>query len=255
MIIEKKFHIFTHPWKKVKIYVSTNKIFKHKLLKVLAYKTLPVWYYKIRTFFLFRFIINLFFTVKKEVPDEGVFLIYEGYESTLYFYKEKGKTSILRLEDGTFTKEDFLGYPIHWDFTKREVPHKSAIEEVLKEHWSQLKSGEKTLHGDFTHSNILIDDEGAITIIDSQEVRPETPIIYDLFYFYSYFLYRASISNNEDFYEKQLEQIYLNIFKDEKEVIESVEYLDNKYFHFTNDVDVFKKYKRKFKKFLEQILQ
>lgn len=254
MNIKKEFYIFSPPWKKIKIYYSPKEILDNKILKVMALKTLPHWYFKFRTNKIFASILNLFLKIKKEIPKKDTFLIYEGYDSSIFFYKKNGELSVIRKIENSYIEEPFLGYPIHWDFSLKEIPNKNKIQSTLKKHWELLKTGKARVHGDFTHANILLDEEGEVTVIDSRQIKQELPIINDLFYFYSYFLYRASLYNNDKFYEKILEEIYAQILIKDKNILRLVDKLDRSAFHFTKKRKTFCCYKKRFKDFLIRIL-
>jgi len=168
----------------------------------------------------------------------------------LFFYKEKLQIKVKRQINGNLIEEKFLGYPIHWDFTLKEIPNLNLMKEVLKRHWQELKKDRNNLHGDFTHSNILVSDKNKVTIIDKKTVDPDTPIINDLFYFYSYFLRRAKVYNNDLLYEEKLKDIFRDILQSNHAALETISHLKIENFHFSKKEEVFTYWKDRFENFL-----
>lgn len=248
--MKKPFYLFSLPWKRVKIYFDDKQTLDTELFKSLASKTMPMWYIKRR-----RALPNIFFKKIIDVREENTFLMYEGYDSTIFFYKEGKDIKVLRKKDEKYFKEGFLGYPIHWDFTLDYIPNKELLIKVLKNHWEDLKKGKK-LHGDFTHYNILVDEGENVSFIDEKELGNDTPIIFDLFYFYSYFLHRADMYGKRDVYERELEDTYSIILKNEKRGIsQSLDKIIINDFHFSKKEETFQSYKGEFEKLLDEIIK
>lgn len=198
-------------------------------------------------------LLNSFFRVEKEVPNNNVFLIYKGYDSTVFFYKEENKIKVIREKKGYYYPEKFLGYPIHWDYSLNHIQQKQILRNILKNHWSNLKKKNVRIHGDFTHLNILVNEKGEVTIIDPQKTEEDSPIITDLFYFYSYLLYRASKYEKDYLYEQELQEIYAEVLKADKDVLNSLSLLKQKDFNFSNNQKDFYYWKNRFKNFIKDI--
>ena len=254
------FFLFSPPWKRVKIYFSANEILKEKLFKSLAQKTAPNFYTRIRTSRIFCILFNWFFKREKEIPNTKVFLIYEGYDSTVFFYIKEHEIGVIRKKDGKHTEEEFLGYPIHFDFSLDYIPNKKLLQEVLRKHWIDLKSGKTKIHGDFTHNNILVDENEKISFIDKKKVQEDTSVITDLFYFYAYFLIRASLYRPRDkrrltSLENDLNSIYSSVFEDEdKTALEMINKLSLKNFNVCDSEYIFNYWKKEFYNLVEKVI-
>jgi hypothetical protein len=250
--MKKTLYLFSPPWKKVKIYFDCTETLDTDLLKVLTQKTLPRWYIEIRSIKLF----NPFFKTKSFVPEKNTFVKYRGYDSEIYFYYERENIKVIRKENGEYVKEEFLGYPIHWDFSLDSLPNNELLTDLLKNIWLGLKNGDMDIHGDLTHYNILVNKNGDITIIDEKKVSKDTPYIFDLFYFYAYFLHRASLYGKRNIYEDILKTIYTEIFKgEERNILKDIEKIPLKDFPFSKEEKVFNKWKRDFTLFLRSNLR
>lgn len=252
--LTKTFYIFSPPWKKVQLLFDDPKVFETNLFKSLSLKLLPTWYIKIRK----RKIFNLFLRVEKHIPHQNTFLIYEGYDSHIFFYENgtgDGEIKVIRQIDGEYVEEKFLGYPIHWDFSLNQIPLKNLLGNVISKHWQELKQNKDAIHGDFTHSNILVDEQNNISIIDKKPVSDTTPIIYDLFYFYSYFLHKAKLQKKDILYENFLLEIFKEALQDEKNLIEQIKLISIDNFHFSKKEKVFLYWRERFENFLKKIIQ
>ncbi|MHC1716400.1 MAG: hypothetical protein AB9915_00690 [Candidatus Dojkabacteria bacterium] len=254
----KNFFLFSPPFKQVKIYFSSKEDLNTELLKSLALKTLPKIYLDVRRNTIFYFLFNWISQIRIDVPDTNTFLIYKGYDSTIFFIKNNSSIQILRKKNGEIQKEDFLGYPIHYDFSLGHITNKELISKVLKEHWINLKNGKDTLHGDFTHSNILVDGNKKVTVIDSKKTSTNCSIITDHFYFYAYFMLRAKMANYsmKDTFEKELLGIYTEVFKDEdtERIIESIKELKLEDFNVARKQETFDFWRNEFSQFITKII-
>ncbi len=201
---------------------------QEKLLLYFANKTYPKIFTKIRTNTLFVKIFHKYFRQNKYIPDNNVFLIYEGRDSTIYFCKKDKKLYLLREKGSSVKKEKFKGFPIHYDFSSTNIENKELIIDVLKKHLESLKSERIKLHGDFTVYNILVSKDGYISIIDDRINRNKS-ILTDHFSFYIVFLRRIKRHNFFNIrrrrrIETELENIFLQVFKNEDyKILEEIE--------------------------------
>lgn len=186
-----KFYYF--PYKRFPTLLYRNrKIFETKLFKVFYNKLFPnIYLMRVRrdNVLFNKFFETLFFK-NEAIPNNDIQLVYCGYEKIIYFGFDNFfniKNTIWHKEGQHFIKERFLGYPIYFDYSSGVIKDRDAIIKFMINHWKSLKA-DKTLHGDFTHMNILIDDLKKITAIDAK-VGTQNSLISDHFYFYAYFLY------------------------------------------------------------------
>mgnify|MGYP001147488249 CR=1 FL=1 len=245
----KSFFAFSPPWRKINILFNSQDSLNTKIFKSLSQQILPLWYIKLRK----TKPVNFLFRVKEEIPNNNVFLIYKGHDSTIYFYKVNGNLRVIRKKDCCYYYEDFLGYPIHWDYSLNHIQQKEILRNILRKHWTALKKKETPVHGDFTHLNILVNSREEVTIIDSQKTEKNSPIITDLFYFYSYLLHRASKYNKDHLYEEELQEIYSEILKNEKNILDSLNFLKQGDFRFSNNKKDFHYWKNRFKNFIKTL--
>lgn len=257
---KKVFYLFSPFGKKVQIYYDADQVFEHNLFKSLSQKTVPIYYTQIRTNPAFCFLFNWILKKQIDVPNENVFLIYKGYDSVLFFYENLGKIRVIRKQNGRYQEENFLGYPIFFDFSLEHIPNKKILQKVLNEHWLNLKKDSKIIHGDFTYNNILINSDQEISFIDKKNVETGTPIITDHFYFYAYFLIRLNLfcrgnKAHTDSLTKELHNIYAEIFKNENPaILTDIQNLKLANFNISNNKDLFFFWKNNFFSFIKKIL-
>lgn len=249
--MNKTFYLLSPPYKKANLLFVKKEIQESKLFKSLAFKLAPQWYIKLRKCNF----LNLFLKERISVPNEETFLIYNGYDSKVFFYEQNGQIRVKRAIGGEYKEEDFLGYQIHWDFTLKEIPSLNLLKEILRNHWQNLKEDNSNIHGDFTHSNILVDENNKVSIIDKKEVSSKTPIINDLFYFFSYFLHRAKIYKKDLIYEEKLKDVFRDILKKDTEYLKTIDDLEITNFHFSKEKETFIYWKLRFKNFLNEIFK
>jgi hypothetical protein len=246
----KKFFLFSPPWKSVNILFSNQEVQDTKLFQSLAFKLAPPWYVKLRKLGVW----NLFLKTTRSIPNETTFLIYNGYDSKVFFNKEAStEITVQRLINGKYVNERFLGYPIHYDFSLNKIPNKELLGRTLATQWLMLKKDRKNAHGDFTHSNILVDNNRNVSLIDKKSLPPETPIINDLFYFYSYFLRRARIFKNDSLYENYLRDIYSKFFRKQDTPIKTIDSIGLETFYFCKREEELNYWKTRFKLFLKSL--
>lgn len=239
------------------IYYKTTKVFNNKDFQVLVNKKYPQFVVRIRTNQFFSSIFQLFLKKDTPVPHKDCYLIYKGSDSTLYFCENRnGKYIIGEDKLGNFTKENFKGYPIHYDFHSTEIENKDLIVSILKEHLKFVKTDRTNLHGDFTIYNILVDANGKVSFIDSKKRKGES-LLSDHFYFYTYFLIRTKRHNRfnrkkQKFLENELVEIFKEVFENEKEgLFAEIEKLTENDIITTKHKTNFYFYKEKFKSLLQ----
>ena len=128
--------------------------------------------------------------LKIEVPqNKNIKIGYKNNNKIIFFEFDKNDNPIKILkknESETFTEFEFLGYSIIENYTKKEYHKKrSFIKQALEKRWQEITES-KILHGDFTHFNVLLSQENKIHFIDAKKV--ENSVLFDHFYFYSYFI-------------------------------------------------------------------
>jgi tRNA A-37 threonylcarbamoyl transferase component Bud32 len=102
-------------------------------------------------------------------------------------------------------KEIFLGYQIISKFSLKEFEsQKKIIKKALSEHWANLNKSSSNIHGDFTHFNILYDENEKIHLIDKKEMVNSK--LFDFYYFYSYL--KQSINLSTSISEKEKRKIF-----------------------------------------------
>jgi len=115
-------------------------------------------------------------------------------------------------KESIWEKTPFLGYTLIEEYTKKEYFKKREfIEIALKKRWEEILSGE-SLHGDFTHFNILVSSGEKTSFIDASKC--ENSKLYDHFYFYSYYtqcLERCRTVSKKDVLEIKID--LLNLIK------------------------------------------
>lgn len=246
--------------KQGKLFFNSKNVLNDQLFIYLSKKLYSPIIVSVRTNSIFQDLFGWLFKVEKEIPNKNVFLIYEGYDSTVYFYKEKGNISLIREKDDIFTNETFKGFPIHYDFSLDHIVNKDIIIKVLKEHLSLLKTNLKNTHGDFTNYNILVDNNDKISIIDPKGTESSS-ILTDHFYFYSYFLIRTRLANplnkkRVKSIEKELYDIYHQVFKGEDiSLLDEIEKIASTDFVCSNNDKIFQYWKNRYYNLMKEILK
>ena len=150
-----------------------------------------------------------FFTqITISVPNDRIKIIYYGYENKIFFEfsgQHINDISCIYSKYGNkYIKEPFSGYPVYYKLSSPKINHKKQMKTFLMKHWRDLKSKRAKLHGDLTMFNILIKGERVISI-DKKVVT--NSIIFDHFYFYSYFMQIVADKNRKSI-SNQLKLIY-----------------------------------------------
>jgi hypothetical protein len=175
------------------IYYTDASILKNRLFKALSLQVSPkeglLLRFRKTSFghFLSQLVKPEKITI--EIPDNSnCKIIYKNNNNLVFFdFDEISPKKVLKKsKENEFLPNKFLGFSLIENYTKEEYFKKrDAIILALEERWGELVSGNK-LHGDFTHFNILLSSENKIHFIDKKEV--ENSILFDHFYFYSYYL-------------------------------------------------------------------
>lgn len=127
-------------------------------------------------------------TIAIEVPTDANFVgIIKKGRILLVELERTVPTNVWRQDQGTgeWKSERFVGYQLIEKYTKHEFHKKLPLMvQALQERWDQVVEDKKSIHGDFTHFNILVDERKAIHVIDPKKM--ENSPLYDFFYFYAY---------------------------------------------------------------------
>lgn len=192
-LIEAQF--FCYPKNKnLNILYTDKRCLETRLFKALSYQISP------KEGFLLRFRKTIFghYLSKlnkkdkikiKVLENKNLKIGYKNNEKSIFFEFDKNERPIKVLKkngDGLFTESDFLGYSLIENYTKNEYFKKrSFIILALEKRWQEILDN-KILHGDFTHFNILLSKDKTIHYIDERKVN--NSILFDHFYFYSYYI-------------------------------------------------------------------
>jgi hypothetical protein len=159
-------------------------------------------------------------TLKLKVPEKNNLKIgYKNKDKIIFFEFDENDAPIKILKKNEFEifeEFEFLGYSILENYTKKEYFNKSGfIKQALEKRWQEITES-KVLHGDFTHFNVLFSQEKVFHFIDAKKI--ENSILFDHFYFYSYFmqcLERCQTISNEEVLEikADLQNIIFKICK------------------------------------------
>ena len=160
-----------------------------------------------------------------DVPAAEVSLIYLGYESNVYFALDAAgcPARVWRERDAAVKEEAVLGMPVFFDPAAGEPDSILKLKEFLRQHWINLRAG-GSLHGDLTHFNILLSQQGVVSAID-QRPPLQTASLSDHFYFYAYLLravrrYRPASDARHEQVKAVLDGLMKSVFS-----YESPEYL------------------------------
>jgi len=177
----------------------------------------------LRTRRIINFIFAPFNKITLDVPSGKINLVYLGYDNIHYFQMNQNHIEkMYTKKTSSFEEVSFLGYPIIEDYHQPVIKNASIIKQLLINHWSGLKQGTNTPHGDFSPFNILVKDN-MTTLIDP---KPNTqPPIFDLYYFYAAAIhkfrqYRPRSKKRIEHIQKEFKAIYGDIFSEnEKQLI------------------------------------
>ena len=157
------------------------------------------------------YLVCSFGKLEQEVPNPNVEYVGIIKENTpILFEMDSGKPVYVWRKDKSFRwcKNSFLGYQLIEEYTLTEFNLKySLIEKALKLHWNSLTERFTSVHGDFTHFNILYDRNGKIYFIDQKS--HENSKLFDFFYFYAYL--RQSVHRCKTLSAKDKKAITKNI--------------------------------------------
>ena len=84
----------------------------------------------------------------------------------------------------SWTKSQFLGYPIIESYTLKEIQGKTQVlKDFVDSHWVRVSENPSLTHGDLTHLNVLLDGK-KVSLIDEKE--PSKNPLTDIFSLYAY---------------------------------------------------------------------
>lgn len=122
---------------------------------------------------------------------------------------------VWRKKANSWSSEEFLGYQLISSYTLIEFHEKKElIKKAFQMQWQLVQKNSSNIHGDFTHFNILVEQDGEINFIDRKE--NQNSILFDFFYFYAYIrqcLARCSTLSKADEVQivEELEEIIRSI--------------------------------------------
>jgi len=152
-------------------------------------------------------LINSLVKYEIETPsDKAEFIgIYKTNKIILFELKNEIPIKVWKKYDGTeWVQEDFIGFPLISEYSVREFKEKKQlIENALTIQWDKVMFNKSNIHGDFTHFNILYDNNNNIHFIDYKRI--DNSILFDFYYFYSYL--KQSIYKSKILSVKQKEEI------------------------------------------------
>ncbi len=207
--------------------------------------------FRIRKNFIVDQMIKNFISIQYRIPSEDVRLVLVKKNSINYFhFRQDQPIKVTSQKDNKQSEENkFLGYPVIYQYSIVELNSESLLE-TLTNHWQEIKSGQRSLHYDFTHSNIL-NNKGTINIIDAKQ-GGKNSLIYDHFYFFAYLLKRFNQDqriNNQRLLKliDALNNLYNKIFTGEtvsslNQLINDLRYVDPSGI----TLDEYTKYKKQF---------
>lgn len=213
-----KFNCFPKKQDMFLIY-SNYKVFKSRLFADLTLQSSPknsIFYRILKS--KFGFYISSIFRYSFNTPNSN-----QNYLGIIkmnrYIFFELNNNNIpvyvwRKSSDQLWVKEHFIGFQLLSNYSLSEFQNKSSvIEKAFILQWQKLNK-KKISHGDFTHFNILVDNDQNIHFIDKK--AHENSKLFDFFYFYSYLnqcLDRCQTITSKDKYTviNSLELIILKI--------------------------------------------
>jgi len=215
-----KFNCFPKKQNGIFLIYTSYHAFKSRYFNDLIIQSSPknsIWFRLLNT--NIGFLFSSLFKYEIEVPDnnnEYVGII-KGNKKILFEMINAYPKYVWREDEGNkWIKEKFFGFQLISVYTLKEFELKlSLIEKAFHLHWTNLMT-DKYVHGDFTHFNILLGVEQEIIFIDRKSHK--NSVLFDFFYFYSYFkqcLDRCNTISLEDtnLILEYLEDTILNICK------------------------------------------
>ena len=214
------------------------------VLKTRLFKALSIQVSSKNSFFLRirktrvgHFFYNLLFLKRKKLnlPGKNIQIGYYNNNKLILFEFEKQQPIfVYKKNNNSWVKLPFLGYSLIESYSKNEYfKKKKNIEEVLAHRWKQIMDGQ-SLHGDFTHFNILINDKDKFVFIDEKKVS-NSPL-FDIYYFQSYYFQclencKTISKKNTLEVKRDFNHIVKNVLKytDEKDLIKYVNLIDNSF--------------------------
>ena len=132
--------------------------------------------------------VRSFFKKKLDTPKhDGKYLGILKPDKCILFEMENNKPTFVwkKTNNSKWEKSDFLGYQLISEYTVHEFSQKhDLIEKALQTHWKAVNNDSSNIHGDFTHFNILHNENSELFFIDKKSDNHSK--LYDFFYFYAY---------------------------------------------------------------------
>ncbi|NCA85471.1 MAG: hypothetical protein EOM83_07845 [Clostridia bacterium] len=226
--MKRGFYCFPFPTKMMVLYKNPA-IFKTSYFHSLSIQISP------KESFLFRIrktraghhLYRILFLNKKhhnETVNDNIKLIYINKGKQVQFEFTAGAPKWVhtgKLNDKSLTKTSFKGLPLLFNYSLYEFEKTyPLIEKVLRSRWELLRESpdQYTLHGDYTHLNVVVDENYQTTEIDQKAVT--NSILFDHFYFYSYLMQclgrcRTLPEKQYQIIERKMADLLKNIFDKE----------------------------------------
>lgn len=215
-----KFYCFPKQQRNFAIYSSISafksRTFKNFIVQLSAKNSV---FFRVRNTAVGHF-LGQPFTINIDTPKNSDFVgLVKDKRILLVEIRNSEPIKIWRVNNEGWRSETFKGFPLIEQYTIAEFDKKYAIiEEVLKNHWVRIKSNSISIHGDFTHFNVLISSNNEVNIIDEKPI--ENSALFDHFYFYAYLRQCiekcSTLSRGNTFLiSKKLDSIVKSVFAEE----------------------------------------
>lgn len=226
--------------KKQQTYIAYThrKLLKHRLFETLYFQVMP------RNSLISRFLLSKFsrrfqFLSQQniEVPHEGEYLCLIKPTNFILFEFDNNNTpnKVWRKDNNNkWDYENFLGYPLILNYSLSEFEIKlPLIKKALESHWKNINDNPTLIHGDYTHSNVLISSKlnSKLILIDNKSNNHSK--LFDIFYFYSYYIQGVNRSKSNQLSDKKIIQEKLAriiksicVYPDEKSLEQDIQDLN-----------------------------
>ena len=164
--------------------LQRNKLFSELLLQLTPKNSI---FYRLRNSYLGH-VFTSFSRLNLDVPSkDGEYIGIKKEDRIILFeFNDDKPNKVYKMLNGStkWSVENFIGHQIIREYSLDEIHRKITSIEKAFSLQKNLNEQSNFVHGDFTHFNILVNDEDEIQIID--ELNSENSALYDVFYFYSY---------------------------------------------------------------------
>lgn len=208
--MERKFFYFPKQQNLCLLY-STTQVLKSRLFKALSIQISPKKSFalKLRRSKIGHFFFILFFNetaMNLQVPNNQIKIGYVSNGKKVMFQLNDNNEPIYVYKEhkqNEWKKENFIGYTLIEKYKKEEYFNKiEFVKDALEIRWKEILINKK-LHGDFTHLNILVNTANGVTFIDEKHI--ENSILFDHYYFYSYFI--QCIERSKGLYVNEIKEV------------------------------------------------